>query len=85
MEVFCKIFHVQFFTFKRFGNIEKGQDSRVENLLDMFGIKYRLIGNENIGNLAEVQDIEFEKVDNHICQDIKMSKNYLRNALNNIQ
>lgn len=79
--IFAKIFHVQFFTLKRFGNTQKGQDSRVENLLDMFGIKYRLMGIENIENLTNIQNIDFEKVDNNIFQYINASKTYLKNAL----
>ena len=79
--IFAKIFHIQFFTLKRFGNIEKGQDSRVENLLDLFGLRYRLIENENIKDLVDSPNIDFEKVDYNVSRYINESKKYLKGGL----
>lgn len=79
--VFAGIFHTQFFTFKRFGQTERSQNSRVENLLNMMGISERLLNEENSGNIYKLPDIDFSFVEDNLAPFIIKSKEYLDKAL----
>lgn len=79
--IFATIFHTQFFTFRRFKETAKSQNSRVENLLGMMGIGERLLGEDNSGKAYELPDIDFEQVDSNLAPFVKQSKEYLERAL----
>lgn len=79
--IFATIFHTQFFTFRRFKETAKSQNSRVENLLGMMGIGERLLGEDDCGKVNELHDIDFERVDSNLAPFIKQSKEYLEKAL----
>ena len=79
--IFASIFHTQFFTFRRFKETVKSQNSRVENLLGMMGIGERLLGENDCGKVNELPDIDFERVNSNLAPFIKKSKEYLEKAL----
>ena len=79
--IFATIFHMQFFTFRRFKETAKSQNSRVENLLEMMGVGERLLGEDDCGKVNELPDIDFERVDSNLAPFIKKSKEYLEKAL----
>lgn len=80
--IFACIFHTQFIVFKRFGDTERSQDSRVENLLNLMGLSERFLDEGSCGKLCDFPDIDFTKVDTNIAPYIEQSKNYLIEALN---
>ena len=79
--IFASIFHTQFFTFRRFKETVKSQNSRVENLLEMMGISERLLDEDNYDKVNELPDIDFAQVDSNLVPVIRRSKEYLKKAL----
>lgn len=79
--IFASIFHTQFFTFKRFKQTVRSQNSRVENLLNMMGISERLLDEDNCETVFKFSDIDFEQVDYNLAPLIKKSKEYIEKAL----
>lgn len=79
--IFASIFHTQFFTFKRFKQTVKNQNSRVENLLKIMNISERLLDEENYNNINELSDIDFSSVDYNLGPFIKKSKEYIKKAI----
>lgn len=80
--MFSLINNVNFFTFKRFREKEKmSTNSRIETLLDIIGIKDRLIdGTENIDELIN-KKISFEEVNKKIEQYRTYSINWLIDSI----
>ena len=68
-------------TFKRFKDTIRSQNSRVENLLGMMGIEGRLISEENLSMLNDMEQIDFDFVARKLNPFINESKGYLINAL----
>lgn len=79
--IFASIFHTQFFTFKRFKQTVKNQNSRVENLLKIMNISERLLDEKNYNNINELSDIDFSSVDYNLGPFIKKSKEYIKKAI----
>lgn len=79
--IFASVFHTQFVTFKRFKDTIRSQNSRVENLLGMMGIEGRLISEENLSMLNDMEQIDFDFVARKLNPFINESKGYLINAL----
>lgn len=79
--IFASIFHTQFFTFRRFRETARSQNSRVENLLEMMGISERLLGEDSCGKVWKLSCIDFARVDGNLAPFIKKSKEYLEKAL----
>lgn len=79
--IFASIFHTQFFTFKRFKQNPRSQNSRVENLLNMMNISERLLDEDNCNNMSKLSDIDFERVDYNLAPFIQKSKEYLNRSL----
>lgn len=79
--IFASIFHTQFFTFKRFKQTARSQNSRVENLLNMMGVSERLFDEDNCETVYRFSDIDFEQVDYNLAPFIKKSKEYIEKAL----
>ena len=79
--IFASIFHTQFFTFKRFKQTARSQNSRVVNLLNMMGISERLLDEDNCETVYKLSDIDFEQVDYNLAPLIKKSKEYIEKAL----
>lgn len=79
--IFASIFHIQFFTFKRFKQTATSQNSRVENLLKMMGISERLLDEDNCDSVYKFPDIDFEQVDYNLAPLIKKSKEYIDKTL----
>lgn len=79
--IFASIFHTQFFTFKRFGQSARNQNSRVENLLRLMGISERLFGEDNCNEVNELPDIDFTYIDANLTPYIEHSKEFLKKAL----
>lgn len=79
--IFASIFHTQFFTFKRFKQTPKSQNSRVENLLEMMGLSERLFDEESYNNIYNLTNIDFSYIETNLASFIKKSKEYLKKAL----
>lgn len=79
--IFASIFHTQFFTFKRFKQNIRSQNSRVVNLLSMMDIRERLLDEDNCNYVNELSNIDFERVDDNLAPFIKESKEYIKKAL----
>lgn len=79
--IFASIFHIQFFTFRRFKQTDKSQNSRVENLLEMMGISERLLSEDSCDQINKLLDIDFTLVDDNLAPFIRKSKEYLEKAL----
>lgn len=79
--IFASIFDVQFITFKRFKKAATSQNSRVENLLKMMKIEDRLLSEEEVGVIDQLEPIDFEKVWEYLSPFITESKEYLYDVL----
>lgn len=80
--IFSFIFNIQFVTFLRFNGINNGQNSRVENLLSLMNLSDRLISEDNITNLYNLTEINFNDVETSLNPYIENSINYLKGSLN---
>lgn len=77
--IFSIINHVEFITFKRFSDRDKGsQNSRVYNLLEMLDLNNRLF---NKTNSEQIEAINWKKVDALLDKKKSMSCEYLRRSL----
>lgn len=79
--VFSCIFHTQFFVFKRFKQTARGQNSRVENLLEMMGESERLLDEGNCGDASKLPAIDFARVEYNLAPFVIKSKEYLEKSL----
>ncbi len=81
--VFSLINDVKFFTFRRYNSKSKfSTNSRIDSLLDIAGLKDRLIyGTEDV-KLELAKQINFDDVNLKIEKFREDSKNFLKNALN---
>lgn len=77
--VFSCLYHRDFFVFPKIG---KAQLNRLTTLQEMLEIKGRMINKDTtIGQLEEVSEIDWEKVDNILQRKRKISEEFLDNAL----
>ena len=79
--IFASIFHTQFFTFKRFKQNVRSQNSRVENLFNMMGIGERLLDEDKCKKVYTLSNIDFVYVNSNLKTFIIQSKEYLEKAL----
>lgn len=79
--IFSAIFNIQFVTFLRFKGNNKGQNSRVENLLSMMNLSDRLISEKNISNIEHLSEINFKEVKTLLNPHIEASLNYLKESI----
>lgn len=78
--VFSILNQTPFYTFLRQGKNEKNSmNSRMENLLEMLGLKNRLIYPED--NDVDLMEIKFETVERLLNSQREQSQEFLRNAL----
>ena len=79
---FSLLFHKQFTVFRRFSpDSKKEQNSRVESLLELAGMKDRLIALEEEMPRIDIKKEEFEAADQKIGERAEFSKRWLREAL----
>ena len=79
--VFSIIFNKQFFTFQRFKDDEfTSQNVRVLNLLEMTGLKERLVPFKS-KKIVDMEDITYSKCMMKLDNEIKNSKKYLNTAI----
>lgn len=79
--IFASIFHTQFFTFKRFKQTPRSQNSRVEGLLDMMGVSERLLDEETYSKIYNLKDVDFTYIEINLAPFINKSKEYIKKAL----
>lgn len=79
--IFASIFHTQFFTFKRFKQTPRSQNSRVEGLLKMMGVSERLLDEETCSKMYNLKDINFIHIETNLAPFINKSKEYIEEAL----
>lgn len=80
--VFSLIHHKKFFTFRRYPNKSKvSTNSRLDSLLNIVGLKERLLqGNEDVSGWIE-KEIDYDTVDEKLEEFREESKEFLRGAL----
>lgn len=79
--IFANIFHTQFFTFRRFKQTPRSQNSRVEGLLEMMRLSERLLDEESCSKIYHLEDIDFTNVETSLAPFVKKSREYLKKAL----
>mgnify|MGYP000053746760 CR=1 FL=1 len=79
--IFASIFHTQFFTFRRFKQTPRSQNSRVEGLFDMMGVSERLLDEETYSKIYNLKDINFTHIKTNLDPFINKSKEYIKKAL----
>lgn len=81
--VFSQIFHKKFFVFRRYPNKSKvSTNSRLDSLLNIVGLKERLLeGTEDVKDWIE-KEIDYEVIDEKLEKFREESKSFLRGALN---
>lgn len=78
--IFSIIFHKKFMVFYRFPvNSKISRNSRIDNLLELFGLQNRLFKGDNIGEIFS--EIDYEIVTNRLDELRKESINFLQSAL----
>lgn len=79
--VFCLIFNRQFIAFQRFKeNQYLSQNSRINNLLQIAGIKDRLL-QYGTSKIPAMTAIDYQLVNKTLQMEIDKSKNYLLKAI----
>lgn len=80
--IFSSIFHKEFILFKRFKDKDKAsENSRIFTLAKMLEVEERIIDENNVNTISELQPLDFEKIDKIIESKAKESKKWLLNAL----
>ena len=79
--IFSILYHKEFLTFLRFRDSDKiNQNTRVYNLFEKIGVSNRLVTFDRI-NVAKIEPVDYQRVDEVIRFHRRSSLNYLSNAL----
>lgn len=83
--IFSSIFHKEFVLFKRFKDKDKAsENSRIYTLAKMLDAKDRIIDENSVNMIEEMQALDFRKIDKIIENKANASKKWLLDALKEV-
>ena len=83
--LFSIIFKKNFFVFERFKKNDKNnQNSRIYNILSLFGLEDRVI-NSSVEDVTIRQNVDYLKVYQVLEKEVDRSKTFLKNALDDVE
>ena len=81
--IFSLQFRKVFYTFKRFADdAPNSQNSRVNNLLQLAGLKRRFIDKDGLALIETLPAIDYEAVERNLSREREKSIQYLKDSLN---
>ena len=82
--IFSLHYQKEFYTFKRFDDdAPNNQNSRVNNLLQLAGLKRHFIDKDSLSLIESLPAIDYEIVDCNLSREREKSIQYLKDSLNN--